>query len=85
VFFRSHDPHMLPHLDKEYLFLPRSLQMKPSRSRGPTGDTWFSPLPNGFRHREGVNANEIAKQEKGLRGYGIGRSCDPSGYGNRGL
>ena len=26
-----------------------------------------------------------AKQEKGLRGYGIGRSCDPSGYGNRGL
>jgi len=34
---------------------------------------------------QGANANEIAKQEKGLRGYRIGRSCDPSGYGNRGL
>ena len=40
--------------------------MKPCRSRAP---------------KERVNANEIAKQEKGLRGYGIGRSCDPSGYG----
>jgi uncharacterized protein YjbJ (UPF0337 family) len=27
-----------------------ALQMKPCRSRAPTGDTRFSPLPNGFRH-----------------------------------
>jgi len=40
-----------PHLDKEYPFLPPiALQMKPCRSRAPTGDTRFSPLPSGFRH-----------------------------------
>src|ERR1700730_5820696 len=43
---------------------------------------------DGWHARGGLSAAGApdlgAKQEKGLRGYGIGRSCDPSGYGNRG-
>src|SRR5580700_8363261 len=45
--------------------------MKPCRSRAPTGGSHLYRTDSVIR--DGVNANGIAKQEKGLRGYGIGR------------
>jgi hypothetical protein len=51
VFFRSHDRHMLPHLDKEYLFLPNCLTNE-ALPRAPTGDT------------EGVNAKKMRNKKK---------------------